>query len=131
MTEPTDTVDPNARDEAGNLADGCGDEHTPGSNLACAMAPETAAPAPFLRVAETPEVDPAIGEVAADLQNAVRAMRARAADADKGAEQMEESARRERVLADEYRAKAAVLESHLATLGIEAPAPDEAYLPFS
>lgn len=58
-------------------------------------------------------------EVAKDLVMGLRGFEARGADSDKVAEQYEESARRERALAAEYRAKAVVLREHLATLGID------------
>ena len=87
-------------------ADGCIGEHDPAINADCAMAP-----------ANAPVVD-IEAEVAKDLRGAVRNMAARAVDSDSSAEQYEESARRERALAEEYRAKVVVLRAHLATLGI-------------
>lgn len=62
--------------------------------------------------------DEAFPEVTADLRNAVTGYLARADDADRGAQQMEESAALNRRLAAEYRAKAEVLREHIATLGI-------------
>lgn len=62
-------------------------------------------------------------EMAIDLQSAYRGMRQRGADARSSAEGLEESARRERVLAVEYDAKADVFADHLRTLGIEVTEP--------
>lgn len=81
----------------------------------CEMAPAAAEP---LR-------EEIVALVADDLRAGVRNMRARAADCDIAAENYEESARRERALAEEFKAKAAALTALLPLIGVDMP-PEEA-----
>jgi hypothetical protein len=78
---------------------------------------------------ETMSPEQARAEVALDLQGALRNMYGRVREAETSAEQFEESARRERAVAAEYRAKIPALSEYMETLGIEIPAePDDAAL---
>lgn len=63
----------------------------------------------------------AAADVALDVQGAYRNMLGRARECDSTASMYEESARRERILAIEYRAKAEALAANMETLGIEVP----------
>lgn len=74
---------------------------------------------PDSRDMDAPDGFDVAAEVAKDLRAGVRNMAERAVDAETSADQYEESARRERALAAEYRAKVVVLREHLTTLGID------------
>ena len=96
--------------------DGCmGNEHSPGSNPACDFAPAVPVDAP------EPTHEELAALVAPELQGGVRNMRARAVDCEVNAANFEESARRERVLAEDFRAKANALSVLLPLIGVEAP----------
>lgn len=113
MTTTTETVE-------GNLADGCGTEHDPHSNLGCALITPTIGepiePTPVVEPDGIPDMSAAIRD---ELVQGVRRYREIAADALKANEAHRETIARNERDAREYEGKAVALAAFARRAGID------------